>query len=135
MKHLNLKNTAAKGFSLVEMLVVIAVIGVIAAIAIPSIGSINASAQTATAQRNAQSVVSMYTAGSAAGVVWAGGAVRNDKIAAVVAGDSPPNGAFVGKIFKVPNLALADQQASYIYIGIDANNDLFYDKAGTQSST
>src|SRR6201985_2388474 len=103
MKHLNLKNTAAKGFSLVEMLVVIAVIGVIAAIAIPSIGSINDNAKTATAQRNAQSIVSMYQAGSAAGVSWSGGAVRNDKVTAVVAGGSPTDGAFSGKTFKVPN--------------------------------
>ena len=46
----NSKNVLTKGFSLVEMLVVIAVIGIIAAIAIPSIGSINSSAQTATAK-------------------------------------------------------------------------------------
>ena len=57
---LNTKNVLAKGFSLVEMLVVIAVIGIIAAIAIPSIGSINASAQTATAKRNAQNIASVY---------------------------------------------------------------------------
>ena len=67
---LNTKNVLAKGFSLVEMLVVIAVIGIIAAIAIPSIGSINASAQTATAKRNAQNLASVYQSGLADGVAW-----------------------------------------------------------------
>ncbi len=134
MKHLNLKNTAAQGFSLVEMLVVIAVIGVIAAIAIPSIGSINSSAQTATNQRNAQSIVSMYQAGSAAGVIWTG-SDRNSKIGAVVGGQSPTSGAFSGKSFKVPNLSTTDQANSYIYIGYDTSGDLFYDKSGGQSST
>jgi len=134
MKHLNLKNTAAKGFSLVEMLVVIAVIGVIAAIAIPSIGNINSSAKTATNQRNAQSIVSMYQAGAAAGIVW-GGADRNAQVAAVITGASPSDGAFQGKTFKVPNMADTDKVGAYPYIGVDASGDLFYDKAGAQASS
>ena len=134
MKHLNLKNTAAKGFSLVEMLVVIAVIGVIAAIAIPSIGNINSSAKTATNQRNAQSIVSMYQAGAAAGIVW-GGADRNAQVAAVITGATPSDGAFAGKSFKVPNMADADKVAAYPYIGVDGSGDLYYDKAGGQASS
>ncbi len=135
MKHLKPKNTATKGFSLVEMLVVIAVIGVIAAIAIPSIGNINAAAKTATNQRNAQSIVSMYQAGAAAGVAWAG-TNRNTQVAAVITGAFPLDGAFANKTFKVPNISNSDKIACYPYIGIETGTtDLFYDKAGAQPSS
>jgi prepilin-type N-terminal cleavage/methylation domain-containing protein len=128
----NLSRTPSHaGFSLIELLVVIAVIGIIAAIAIPNIGNINSSAQTVTNQRNAQSIVSLYEAGSAAGVAWTGGN-RNQKVAAVVAGDTPQNGIFAGKSFRVPNLSPQDQAGAYRYIGYDSNGDLFYDKAGGQ---
>ena len=134
MKNTSLKNTLTKGFSLVEMLVVIAVIGVIAAIAIPNIGSINQSAKDARNQRNAQSLVSMYQSGAAAGVTWTG-ATRNAKVDSVITGQSSSDGAFSGKIFKVPNLSGTDKTDTYKYIGIDANGDLFYDKGGSQSAS
>ena len=134
MKNTSIKNSLSKGFSLVEMLVVIAVIGVIAAIAIPNIGSINQSAKDARNQRNAQSIVSMYQSGAAAGVVWTGG-TRNAKIDSVITGQAPTDGAFSGKSFKVPNLSGTDKTDCYKYIGYDANGDLFYDKSGGQSAT
>ena len=134
MKNTSIKNSLAKGFSLVEMLVVIAVIGVIAAIAIPNIGSINQSAKDARNQRNAQSLVSMYQSGAAAGVTWTGG-TRNAKIDSVITGQAPTDGAFSGKSFKVPNLTGTDKTDCYKYIGYDANGDLFYDKSGGQSAT
>jgi type IV pilus assembly protein PilA len=134
MKHLNLKNTAAKGFSLVEMLVVIAVIGVIAAIAIPSIGSINKSATDATAQRNAQNIASMYQAGEAAGVDWTAATILPapatdipSAIAAVVAGAAPVGGAFDGKVFRVPNLLPVDQGNAVAYLEF-TNGELYYKK-------
>ena len=131
MKHLNLKKNLSKGFSLVEMLVVIAVIGVIAAIAIPSIGNINASAKTATAQRNAQSVVSMYQAGQAAGVAW-GTTDAATSIAAVIAGGSPTDGAFSGKKFIVPNLGSDDITALTPYVTWDSTDStLVYSKTAT----
>jgi prepilin-type N-terminal cleavage/methylation domain-containing protein len=128
-----IKHAAPRGFSLVEMLVVIAVIGVAAAIAIPNIGSVGSSARVATAQRNAQSIVSMYEYGTAAGIVW-GGADRNAKIQSVITGASPTDGPFAGKSFKLPNLSTADTQATYPYIGFDGT-DLYYDKAGAQASS
>lgn len=61
------KKAAKKGFSLVELLVVIAVIGIMAAIAIPMISNINENARTAKNKRNAQNIASVYGSAAAAG--------------------------------------------------------------------
>ena len=58
MKTNIVKNVKA-GFSLVEMLVVIAVIGIIAAIAVPTIGNITEQANNSKAKRNAQNLASV----------------------------------------------------------------------------
>jgi type IV pilus assembly protein PilA len=62
-----LKKVKAAGFSLVELLVVIAVIGIMAAIAIPMISNINQNATDAKNKRNAQQIASTYGAAAAAG--------------------------------------------------------------------
>ncbi len=58
-------------FSLVEMLVVIAVIGVITAVAIPTVSRIKETAQDANQRRNAQNLLSVYSAAQAAGYDFA----------------------------------------------------------------
>lgn len=63
----NLKIAKKKGFSLVELLVVIAVIGVIAAIAIPAMSGIFGQADTQKVNRNAQNIVASFNAARAAG--------------------------------------------------------------------
>jgi prepilin-type N-terminal cleavage/methylation domain-containing protein len=105
MKNVNLqiRKLSKAGFSLVEMLVVIAVIGIIAAIAIPNIGNINAAARQSAAQRNAQTIASTFASAAAAGVTFA----ATDKASAVTeiaGGVSPADGAFKGKKFTVPNV-------------------------------
>jgi prepilin-type N-terminal cleavage/methylation domain-containing protein len=119
------KSIVAKGFSLIEMLVVIAVIGVIAAIAIPSIGSINDSAKQATAQRNAQSIASMWASGAAAGIKWSTSMTVADQAAAVIAGAAPTSGSFSGKTFVVPNIAGTDLTNAEEYLSI-SNGQLTY---------
>lgn len=103
MKNIKLNKKAQGGFSLVEMLVVIAVIGIIAAIAIPNIGSVNNSARVAAAQRNAQSIASVLNAAIAAGVTttsWTDATL----ISLAEAGVSPTDGAFSGKTFTSGNI-------------------------------
>jgi len=117
----NSKNVLAKGFSLVEMLVVIAVIGIIAAIAIPSIGSINASAQTATAKRNAQNLASVYQSGLADGVAWGGTDVATS-VAAVQAGATGTDGTYFG----VKGLDAAAVTAASGHLTWDASAGMIY---------
>ena len=56
-----------KGFSITELLIVIAVIGVITGISIPSISGMFYKGEAAKNYRNAQSIVSAFNAARAAG--------------------------------------------------------------------
>lgn len=100
---LNIRKIGAAGFSLVEMLVVIAVIGVIAAIAIPNIGSINDSAKTSTAQRNAQTLASTVGAAIAAGYTFTATDVPG-VVDEISTGITVTDGPFSGKKFIVPSV-------------------------------
>ena len=108
MKNIKLNKKAQGGFSLVEMLVVIAVIGIIAAIAIPNIGSVNNSARVAAAQRNAQSIASVLNAAIAAGASTTGWTDAT-LITLAETGVSPTDGAFSGKIFSTGNIDDSEQ--------------------------
>ena len=105
-----LKKNVKAGFSLVEMLVVIAVIGIIAAIAVPTIGSITAQANTNKAKRNAQNLASVFSSAIAAGATITGtdaAGVVGQLIAGVNGADS-----FATTNFQVPNMSQgADSEA------------------------
>ena len=120
---LNLKKTAKAGFSLVEMLVVIAVIGVIAAIAIPNIGSINDSARGATAQRNAQSVASVLNAAAAAGYDLGTAAMTGAALITLAEGGVQPlDGAFVGKNFTSGEIDNDEEALAAAHLSYDPTN-------------
>lgn len=121
---LNPIKSIQKGFSLVEMLVVIAVIGIIAAIAVPNIGRINDSAKEATARRNAQNIASVFASAQAAGLNFAAASTTPSDIAkAVVAGAKvTEKGPFENTWFGVPGLTTADQTSALKYLSYDANS-------------
>ncbi len=99
MKNIKVNTSRKSGFSLVEMLVVIAIIGIIAAIAIPNIGNLNESARDAAAKRNAQSVASVLNAAVAAGADLGILTDGQSIVDLAEAGVQPADGAFKGKNF------------------------------------
>lgn len=120
---LNLKKTAKAGFSLVEMLVVIAVIGVIAAIAIPNIGSINDSARASTDQRNAQSVASVLNAAAAAGYDLGSSALTGAALVTLAEGGvTVTQGAFSGKNFSSGDIATESEAGTAGHLTYDTTN-------------
>lgn len=122
MKKVKLNGSLKAGFSLVEMLVVIAIIGIIAAIAIPNIGNINDAAKQATAQRNAQSVASVMNAAIAAGYVPAWTSVDEVLASAQTDTVTPPSGPFKGKVFTVGDIDNEEEAAVKTYIEWDNVN-------------
>lgn len=99
MKNIKLNTSRKAGFSLVEMLVVIAIIGIIAAIAIPNIGALNDNAREAAAKRNAQTIASVLNAAIAAGGDLGTISAAADIVDAAETGVTPADGAFSGKLF------------------------------------
>ncbi len=110
-----------RGFSLVEMLVVIAVIGIIAAIAVPSIGAISGQANTAKAKRNAQTIASLYNASRGVGAAYASTDTSNI-IDELVVGKSGPE--LAGTEFKISSMSDEEKTAAMAYVSYDAAADL-----------
>ncbi len=124
---LNLKKAAKAGFSLVEMLVVIAIIGIIAAIAIPNIGSINDAAKSAAVDRNAQNCASVWNAALAAGYDASAITTKAAAVDALEAGAMQGTDAFSGNFFttgEIDDASEADVLAKLDY----ANGVLTYNK-------
>ncbi len=127
MKNIKFNGLKA-GFSLVEMLVVIAVIGILAAIAVPNIGRINEAAEDTKDRRNAQQLSSVSSAAAAAGLNFVGTSTDVEAVvASIVTGSTVQDNTspFYNQFFGVPGLSAPERTSAIRYLTI-ANGILRY---------
>jgi prepilin-type N-terminal cleavage/methylation domain-containing protein len=119
------KNYQPQGFSLMEMLIVIAIIGIIANIAVVAFGSVSTTATEMKDRRNAQEIATIAAAARAAGADFV---VPTDKSATVenlVAGTTPSRGIFKGRRFALPSMGESDLDGAMDYLAFNGN-ELIY---------
>ena len=106
--------SANRGFSLVEMLVVIAVIGILASISVTAIGSVTAKANATKAKRNAQNLAAVGSSAQAVGFQYVSHRKRRatKELIAGVTG----TGQFETTVFRVPNLSRSQLRETLRYL-------------------
>ncbi len=116
------------GFSLVEVLVVIAVIGILAGIAIGAMSNTNETAKTNAAKRNAQTLCSLYSSARSVGALFSSN-TKEGILDELIEGR---NGADLsGSTFKMSPLGVGDKTAALAYCAFDsATESLTYHDDG-----
>lgn len=115
-----------QGFSLMEMLIVIAVIGVITTMAVAIFGGASQAADEAKNRRNAQEIASVASAASAAGVDFL---VPNDEEASILNlrdGMMASAGVFKNRIYKLPPMHDTEITGAMKYLSV-TESELRYD--------
>ena len=123
------------GFSLVEMLVVIAVIGLLAAIAVPQFGKVQGAASESKNQRNAQNAVSLFMTAKVAGHNFVAAATQptsqHHVLQAIAAGATidDPGTPFHGTHFSLPGLNIDQIYGAQVFLAV-VDGELRYNPDG-----
>lgn len=115
MKFIN--KGASPGFSLMELLIVVAIIGIMVNLVIFSWSGNNAEVNAIKDRRNAQTIASLAATASVAGADFV---VAGDIPATVdnlVDGVAPTSGIFKGREFKLPPMPAAELTKAYTHLG------------------
>jgi prepilin-type N-terminal cleavage/methylation domain-containing protein len=117
------------GFSLVELLTVIAVITVIAGLVLPYFGDMTNTANEKKDQRNAQTIASTAECATAAGAQFIVAGDLEATIKKLRIGASPDTGAFKGRVFKLPGISDGDISRAMPYLTLSNNALQFHTTA------
>ena len=107
------------GYSLTEVLTVVAVIGILTAVAVPTVSNVHDSSEEAKDKRNAQNIASICSSAAAAGLdlMDAEGNLATT-ISNVATGGYVSGGIYNGSFFGLPGLSEAEQTAAMSYLSL-----------------
>ncbi|MBB5040251.1 prepilin-type N-terminal cleavage/methylation domain-containing protein [Prosthecobacter dejongeii] len=114
------------GFSLVEMLMVIAILGIMSSMVIIAFGGVREGAENEKDKRNAQNIASLAAVASAADADFA---VPGDKTASVENlrdGCSPSSGIFKGHVYQLPSMTSHDIQGAIRYLHLKGSELVYH---------
>jgi prepilin-type N-terminal cleavage/methylation domain-containing protein len=119
-----------RGFSLVEMLTVIAIMGILTSISIGAFGGARQGAVDQKDKRNAQEIASTAAIASAAGAQFLVPGDERATINNLRTGCTPSQGAFKGRLFKLSNLAEPEINGAMRFLALN-DSELQYRLDGT----
>ena len=132
MKNQLSQRSQHQGFSLVEMLTVVAVIGVLAGIALPSLNATSASREVQH-QRNAKSLISMAVGADIAGVSLIVTGDLDATVNRIMTGAAPTQGAFKDHIFRLHGLTAEAAEGAKKYLKVEGERLVFVPANATEN--
>ncbi|MES2594273.1 MAG: prepilin-type N-terminal cleavage/methylation domain-containing protein [Verrucomicrobiota bacterium] len=127
MKNINKQNL--HGFSLMEMLIVVAIIGIMVNLVLFSWSGNNAEVNAIKDRRNAQTIASLASTASVAGADFVVAGDIPATVEALAQGTTPTSGAFKGREFKLPPMAEKEVTSALNYLNW-SGSDLIYQRGG-----
>ena len=131
-EHIFKKHSLARsGFSLFEMLIVIAIFGIMASIGVGAFGGVRQGAVDQKDKRNAQEIASVAAIANAAGAQFVVPGDERASIENLRTGTTPAQGAFKGRLFKLTSMAEPEVIGAMRFLALN-DTELQYRLDGTQ---